>query len=157
MLKAGDVVDAEVTKVEVFGIFCRHQEQELLVLIPETSWIASFCSCEQFAQPRETLTVKVLRIDRDSGKVAATIKGRYPNPWESDQLNVGCCHNARVVRYVADSDRCNGQPAYLIEIVPGAYTMLCDTSKSFSPGDHVAVTIQSSDPMKLAVTIAVAG
>lgn len=36
MLTIGDVVDAEVTNVQVFGLFCRHDDEDLLVLLPET-------------------------------------------------------------------------------------------------------------------------
>lgn len=154
MLKVGDVVDAEVTSVQVFGIFCRHGQEEMLVLIPETSWIASACSCEQYAQPGDTLTVRIIHIDVASGKIAATIKGRHPNPWETGQLNVGCRHEAVVVRHVERSDRCKDQPAYLLELMPGAFTMLCDTTKTLAPGDRVAVIIKSSNPRKLAVEIA---
>lgn len=153
MLKVGDVVNVEVTNVQVFGIFCRHPNDEMLVLIPETSWIASSCSCDQFAQPGDSLTVKILHIDVESGKTAATIKGRHPNPWETEELNVGQRHLARIVRYVEKSDRCNDRPAYLLELVPGAFTMLCDTQQALTPGDHVSVTIQSSDPQKLAVEV----
>ena len=51
MLATGQIVDVEVRSVAVFGLFCRGEEQEVLVLIPETSWVASFCSCQQFAAP----------------------------------------------------------------------------------------------------------
>ena len=155
MLEIGDVVDAEVTNVQVFGIFCRHRDEDLLVLIPETSWIASASSCKQFAQPGDKLTVKILHVDSESRKIAATIKGRHPDPWETDQLDAGRRYTARVVRRVEKSDRCNDQPAFLIELLPGAFTMLCQTQKSFAPGDQVAVIIRSSDPRKRAVEVAI--
>ncbi len=154
MLKVGDVVDAVVTRVQVFGIFCSYRQEDILVLIPETSWIASACSCEQFAQPGDILTVKVLHIDAAAGRVAATIKGRHSNPWETHELNVGCRYDALVVHRVEKSDRCNDQPAYLLELMPGAFTMLCDTTMTLEPGDHVAVIITSSNPDRLAVTVA---
>ena len=156
MLIVGDVVEAEVTNVQVFGIFCRHRDEDLLVLIPETSWIASACSCQQFAQSGDMLTVKILNIDPESGKIAATIKGRHPNPWETDKLNAGRRHTAQIVRYVEKSDRCHDQPAFLIELLPGAFAMLCHTQRSFKPGDHVEVIIRSSDPRKRAVEVTLA-
>jgi predicted RNA-binding protein with RPS1 domain len=153
MLKVGDVVDAEVTNVQVFGIFCRHGQEDMLVVIPETSWIASFCSCNQFAQPGDTLKVKVLHIDTGSGRIAATIKGRHSDPWETDQLNVGCRYDALVIRHVDKSDRCSDQPACLLELLPGAFTMLCDATKTLRRGDYAAVMITSSNPGKRAVQI----
>ena len=150
----GGTLLPEVTNVQVFGVFCRHHDQDLLVRIPETSWIASASSCQQFAQPGDTLTVKILHVDSESGKIAATIKGRHPDPWETDQLDAGCRYTARVVRRVEKSDRCNDQPAFLIELLPGAFAMLCQTQRSFAPGDQVAVIIRSSDPRKRAVEVA---
>jgi ribosomal protein S1 len=154
MLKVGDVVDAEVTNVQVFGILCRHCDEEILVLIPETSWIASCSSCRRFAQLGDKLRVKILHIDVVSRKIAATIKGQHPNPWQTDELCVGVYHHARIVRYVEESEY--DQPGYLIELVPGGYTMLYGQQASFVPGDHVSVIIQSSNPEKLAVDVAIA-
>jgi ribosomal protein S1 len=153
MLKAGDVVDAEVINVQVFGIFCRHRDEELFVLIPETSWLASSCSCQGFAQPGDSLTVKILNVDIESGKIAATIKGRHPNPWETKQLNVGSTHEARVVRHVTASEY--DQEGYLIELMPGAYTMFSDTKRHLAPNDLVPVVIQSCNPQRQAVEVAI--
>ncbi|MEM6433955.1 MAG: S1 RNA-binding domain-containing protein [Cyanobacteria bacterium P01_D01_bin.115] len=153
MVAVGDVVDATVTAVRVFGVFCRHESQDMLVLIPETSWIASFNSCEQFATPGDTLTIKIKHIDHVSGKISATIKGHHSDPWQTDQLDVGKQYSARVVRYVETSDRCENQPAYLIELLPGAYTMLCANGISLQPDDRVSVTIQSSDSLNHGVAV----
>lgn len=153
MVAIGDVVTAEVKDVQVFGIFCSHESQEILVLIPEISWIASFNSCLQFAEPGDQLTVKIKNIDHESGKIAATIKGLYPNPWETAQFNVGTTHTGRVIRYVEKSDRCNNQPAFLIELVPGAFTMLCADGLSFQPGQTCRLTIEKSDAFNNAVSV----
>ena len=48
-LKTGDVVRAVVRKTAVFGLFCDFNGHEILVRIPELSWIPSFASCEQVA------------------------------------------------------------------------------------------------------------
>jgi len=155
MVAVGDVVDATVTAVQVFGVFCRHESHDMLVLIPETSWIASFNSCEQFAEPGDMLTIKIKHVDHQSGKIAATIKERHPDPWQTDQLDAGKQHLARVVRYVEKSDRCKDEPAYLIELMPGAYTMLCASGISLQPDDQVSVTIQSSNSINHAVSVAI--
>jgi ribosomal protein S1 len=73
MLTVGQVVQVEVRSVAAFGVFCQHAEQEVLVLIPETSWAASFCSCEQFAASGDRFTVKVLHADPALSKVKASI------------------------------------------------------------------------------------
>lgn len=71
MLTTGQVVEVEVRTVAVFGVFCRHEDQEILVLIPEISWIASFSSCHQFAEPGDRWTVKIIHGDVGTGKISA--------------------------------------------------------------------------------------
>lgn len=155
MLEIGNIVEVEVQSVEVFGIFCRHESQEILVLIPETSWIASFCSCEQFTQPGDYLKVKIKHVDRESGKIAASIKDLHSNPWETDQLKAGNEHVARVIRCVREADRCNDGPGYLIEVLPGAYAMMCANGLKFQVGQQCIVTIEKSDPTTHAVQVTI--
>ena len=145
MLEIGDVVDVEVQSVKVYGVFCRYESEDLLVLIPETSWIASYNSCEQFAEPGDKLTVKIKHIDAESGKVAGTIRELHPNPWETGLLDKGRKHTARIVRYVPKADRCDDQPAYLVELVPGAFAILCAAGQHMKAGDQVTVVIQKSN------------
>jgi predicted RNA-binding protein with RPS1 domain len=153
MLAIGDVVEVEVRTVAVFGIFCRHGEQEVLVLIPEISWVASFCSCKQFAEAADRLTVKITNVDAKTGKIAASIKALHPDPWASGDLSPGTEHNARVIRYVEKADRCNDGPAYLIEMVSGAYVMLRADGLALDAHQRVAVVIRESDFSKRAVRV----
>jgi ribosomal protein S1 len=80
MVAAGDILDVEVQTVAAFGLFCRAGEQQVLVRIPETSWVASYCSCQQFAAPGDRLRVRVLHVDPESGQASASITALYPNP-----------------------------------------------------------------------------
>ena len=116
MLAAGQIIEVKVQAVAVFGLFCRHEEQDVLVLIPEISWIASFDSCQQVAEPGDRLTVKVIHVDSDTGKVSASIKQLYPDPWTDGSLAPGTEYQARVVRFVEKADRCKGGPGYLLEL-----------------------------------------
>ena len=95
MVAVGDIVEVEVVSVAVFGLFCRYGEQEVLVLIPEISWIASYNSCEQFAAPGDRFRVKVLRVDDVSGQASGSIIALHPNPWQSDKLALGTEYRAR--------------------------------------------------------------
>ena len=153
MLETRDVVDAEVTNVQVFGIFCHHRGQDLLVKIPEISWVASFNSCLQFASPGDRHTVKIIHVDKNTAKIAATIKGRFPDPWRTDQLELGVTHTAIVVRYVDKSDRCGNNPAYMLELVPGAFVMLEANRLSLSVGESIVVTVSESQPHCRAVCV----
>ena len=153
-LHSGKIVDVVVTSVQVFGLFCRYDgDTDLLVLIPEISWTASFCSCKQIADVGDTITVVILRVDEPTGKVSASIKQRFKNPWNSDALDVGKTYTANVIRHVQIADRCDCGPAYLLEIVPGAFAMLCTSESIMVPGDTCDVTITKSNPDAKAITI----
>jgi predicted RNA-binding protein with RPS1 domain len=154
MLATGQIVEVEVQTVAVFGLFCRHDGQEVLVLIPETSWVASYCSCHQFAAPGDRLTVKVIHVDAGSGKVSASVKALHPDPWPVRLLAPGTEHQARVVRFVESADRCGDGPGYLLELLPGAYVMLCGGGLPLEEGQTCAVTVVESDFSKRAVRVA---
>jgi ribosomal protein S1 len=153
MLAIGDVIEVEVRTVAVFGLFCRHEEQEVLILIPETSWVTSFCSCEQFAEPGDRFPVKIIHVDGPAGRIAASIKALHSDPWASGAFKPGTEHRARVVRYVEKADRCNDAPGYLIELIPGSYAMLCADDLALVADQRVAVVIRESDFEKRAVRV----
>jgi predicted RNA-binding protein with RPS1 domain len=155
MLATGQIVEVDVHTVETFGIFCRYGEQDVLVLIPETSWIASYNSCRQFAEPGDRLTVKIVHVDAATGKISASIKSLHPDPWGSGVLEPGTIHRARVIRYVDKADRCKGGPGYLLELVPGAYVMLCAGALSFDKNQQLMVTVGEADFSRRAVEVAV--
>ena len=153
-LHEGQVVDVIVTSVQVFGLFCQYDgDTDLLVLIPEISWTASFCSCKQIADVGDSITVRILAVDESSGKIAGSIRQRHPDPWKTDALNAGQSYTANVLRHVETADRCDGGPAYLLEIVPGAYAMLCTSESDLVAGDTCDVTIVESKPDAHAITI----
>jgi predicted RNA-binding protein with RPS1 domain len=153
MLVAGQVVEVEVRTVAVFGVFCAHGEQELLVLIPEMSSVAYFNSCHQFAEPGDRLTVKVIHVDPATGKAAASVRALYPDPWPAGLLAPGSEHQARVVRYVEKADRCADAPGYLLELLPGAYVMLCAGSLSLEKNQPVTVMVRESNRSQSAVRV----
>jgi hypothetical protein len=84
MLNPGDVVWAVVRKTAVFGLFCAYGTHELLVLIPEVSWIPSFASCEQVAAVGDELEVQIVHIDADA---LIDRMGAVGLPWVFDENN----------------------------------------------------------------------
>lgn len=153
MLAVGDIVTAEVTSTHVFGVFCRFGSDEMLVVVYETSWIAAFNSCLQFAEPGDRLTVKIRNIDTARGKVAASVRDLYPNPWATGEIVVGASYDARVVRYVESADRCNDQPGYLIELLPGSFAMIPAATRSLLPDERVFVKVVSADAQRSSVVL----
>jgi predicted RNA-binding protein with RPS1 domain len=155
MVEAGDILDVEVRSVAVFGLFCSAGEQEVLVLIPETSWVASYCSCLQFAAEGDRFRVQVLHADAASGKVSASLKAIHPDPWPSGRLAVGTMLQARVVRAIESADRCGNGPGNLLELLPGAFVVLCGES-SVVVGQSCPVRVVASDFSRRDVRVALA-
>ncbi len=157
-LKIGDVVRAVVRNTAVFGLFCEFGTSEILVLIPEISWIPSFASCEQVAAVGEELEVKIIHIDRERNKISGSLVAIYPesDPWHGKwQLGVGDVLDATVVRWVERADRCGGAGGYLLALRPAAFVMLCGQEAGrFKNGDTVAVRVTSLDARSRQVTVA---
>jgi hypothetical protein len=157
-LNPGDVVQAIVRKTAVFGLFCEYGTHEILVLIPEISWIPSFASCEQVAAVGDELGVKIIHIDRERGKIAGSVRGLHPesDPWHGAwQLGVGDVLAATVVRWVEKADRCGGAGGYLLALRPAVLVMLCGQEAGrFRSGERVAVRITAIDARQGKVTVA---
>ncbi|HWG41236.1 MAG TPA: alpha/beta fold hydrolase, partial [Gemmataceae bacterium] len=144
-LNTGDVVRAVVRKTAVFGLFCEFGRDEILVRIPEISWIPSFASCEQVAAVGDELEVKIIHIDRERNKIAGSLVALHPesDPWHGKwQLVVGDVLDATVVRRVERADRCGGAGGHLLSLRPAAFVMLCGQEASrFKNSETVAVKV----------------
>lgn len=157
-LNTGDVVRAVVRQTAVFGLFCAYRAHEILVLIPELSWIPSFASCEQVAAVGDELAVKIIHIDRQRNKIAGSLIALHPesDPWHGAwRLVVGDVVEATVVRWVEKADRCGDAGGYLLALRPAALVMLCGQDAGrLKSGDRCAVRVTSIDPSRKKVTVA---
>jgi hypothetical protein len=156
-LKTGDVVRSVVRKAAVFGLFCEYGSHEILMLIPEISWIPCFASCEQVAAVGDELEVKIIHIDRQGNKIAGSLVAIHPesDPWHGAwQLGVGDVLEATVVRWVEKADRCGDAGGYLLALRPAAFVMLCGQGAGrFKNGDTVTVKITALDARSRQVTV----
>jgi len=157
-LNPGDVVRVVVRKTAVFGLFCEYGTDEILVLIPEISWIPSFASCEQVAAVGDELEVKIVHIDRERNKIAGSLRALHPesDPWHGAwRLGIGDVLEATVVRWVEKADRCGDAGGYLLALRPAALVMLCGQEAGrFKSGDRVAVRVTAIDARQGKVTVA---
>lgn len=131
-------------------------DTDVLVLVTDISWVASFNSCEQFGEKGDTLTVVIKHVDASSGKIAASIRDRFANPWVHGELQPGSRYTAGIVRFVQHADRCDDGPAYLVEILPGAYAMLCARGIQLYSGNGCDIIVTDSNPKCHAVSLALA-
>jgi S1 RNA binding domain len=145
-------------KTTVFELFCESRQHEILVLIPEISWIPSFASCEQVASVGDELEVKIVHIDKERNKIAGSLRVLHPesDPWHGAwQLGVGDVLDATVVRWVEKADRCGDAGGYLLALRPAALVMLCGQEAGrFTRGDRVAVRVTTIDVRIRKVTVA---
>lgn len=155
--KPGDVVRAVVRKTAVFGLFCDFNGHEILVRIPEVSWIPSFASCEQVAAVGDELEIKVIHTDPECNSISGSLIALHPesNPWHGAwHLGVGDVLDATVLRWVEEADRCGGAGGYLLALRPAALVMLCGCEVGrFRGGDRRAVRVTSIDPLHRKVTV----
>lgn len=85
-IKTGDTFKGEVTGVMPFGLFVKIEAQggtklEGLVHISEISWEKVEDPADHYKE-RDEVKVKVLAVDKKSGKLNLSIKQLTPDPWE---------------------------------------------------------------------------
>ncbi|HEY1192361.1 MAG TPA: S1 RNA-binding domain-containing protein [Gemmata sp.] len=158
--KPGEVVTARVKQVAPFGLFMDYCGHDLLLLIPETSWVASYASCEQLADVDDEFRVRVLHYAEGRDRYAVSHKAVYPdsNPWgNSCELRVGDTLEATVVRPVKRADRCGDGAGWLLELRPGAYVVLCGHGDAaWAKGEQCRVTVTAVAPDQRVVEVRLA-
>mgnify|MGYP006285285459 CR=1 FL=1 len=83
-IEVGDVLTGIVTGLMPFGIFVDLDGVEGLVHISEIAW-EKVNNPGNYYKVGESIEVKVLGIDEESGKLALSVKRLIPNPWEDVQ------------------------------------------------------------------------
>ncbi|MDZ7833542.1 MAG: S1 RNA-binding domain-containing protein [Desulfobacterales bacterium] len=79
----GSVIEGNVKKVTDFGIFVAIEEGiNGLVHVSDLSWTEEIKSAAQHYKRGDTVTAKILDIDRENQRVRLGVKQLYPHPWE---------------------------------------------------------------------------
>ncbi len=81
-IQPGQIVSGQVTNITRFGVFVDLGGLEGLIHISELSW-GRVQHPADVVQVGEELTVHVLRVHRDSNRIALSLKRLRPNPWET--------------------------------------------------------------------------
>jgi small subunit ribosomal protein S1 len=90
MVNVGDTVQATITGVVPFGAFAKFtitkndepHDIEGLIHISEIAW-EKVEKLEQYVKTGDTLKVKIIGIDSESGKLTLSLKQLLPDPWEN--------------------------------------------------------------------------
>jgi ribosomal protein S1 len=150
MLKPGEVVRATVTRTEVYGVYLAHQGWDILVLIPDITWVPVAHDCREFARPGDEFDVKVLLFNEETGAFRGSIKDAHPegDPWrDPSAFRTGTAWTGRVTHRISASRPEGGLFGWIVELRPGVGGLLRaeDTGRDMSVGEAIDVVIAEVD------------
>lgn len=96
-INEGDVLEGRVVSVTRFGVFVNLGPVDGLVPMSEVTY-SRYLKPSSLVKKNQTVKVKVLSVDRSSGKVSLSIKRALPDPWEgiSERYSPGSTVDGRV-------------------------------------------------------------
>ena len=157
-LNEGDTRKGRVTGVSTFGAFVDLGGADGLIHISELSW-GMVTSPEEIVTVGEEIDVFILRIDRDTMKIALSLRRLRPEPWETihERYNVGDVVDATVTKladfgaFARIEDSIEGL-IHITEMGPESVTHPGDI---IAEGDSVKVTILriESDRRRLGLSL----
>ena len=81
-INAGDELEGEVTNLTDFGAFVDLGGVEGLIHISELSW-SRVTHPNDIVNPGQRISVRVLNVDQDNGRIALSLKRLKVNPWKT--------------------------------------------------------------------------
>jgi len=157
-LQEGDIHKGKVTGVSSFGAFVDLGGADGLIHISELSW-GMVTSPDEIVNVGEEIDVFILRIDRDTMKIALSLRKLSPEPWETihERYNVGDVVDATVTK-LADFGafaRLEDSIEGLIHITEMCHDNVAHPSDVIAEGDSVQVTILriESDRRRLGLSL----
>jgi len=141
MIELGTIFQGTITDVRTFGVFLKHQEDDVFVDIVDVSWRPGFDPTKEL-HVGDTMDVLALRYIHDKGYYAGSIKRvrQDENPYRSlVQFMPGHVFRGKVYTVYRDLTSV---------IMPGGAIGLVDNHrilKQLKPGDSIAVTISALD------------
>ena len=157
-LQEGDIRKGRVTGVSSFGAFVDLGGADGLIHISELSW-GMVTSPDEIVNVGEEIDVFILRIDRDTMKIALSLRKLSPEPWETihERYNVGDVVDATVTK-LADFGafaRLEDSIEGLIHITEMGHDAVAHPGEIITEGDSVQVTILriESDRRRLGLSL----
>ncbi|MBC7106880.1 MAG: bifunctional 4-hydroxy-3-methylbut-2-enyl diphosphate reductase/30S ribosomal protein S1 [Firmicutes bacterium] len=161
-LEEGQVVHGVVRRLTPFGAFVDLGEVDGLLHISEMAWHRVGHPSEA-VQVGQELDLRVLRVDRETGKVSLSLKQLLPDPWSTakERYPVGSIVKARVVRLAPFGAFVQLEPGVegLVHISHLSDRHVVHPEDVVSEGEEIEVKVLSVDPeekrMRLSVREAV--
>ena len=148
-LQEGEIVEGKVRSITKFGAFIDVGGMDGLVHISDLAW-HHVKKVEDILKVGQSVSVKILKIDKQAGKISLGMKHLSPRPWDSaeERYPAGLVVKGKV-KSVADF-------GVFLEIEPGLEGLIHESEiswtdtgsnhkKMFSPGQEVEAKIISLD------------
>lgn len=144
----GTVITGRVVSVQDFGAFVDLGGVQGLLHVSEMSW-TRVGSANEVVAPGDQVTVRVLRVDEATGRIALGLKQLQDDPWSTaaTRFPVGQVRTGRVSRIAEFGVFIEIEPGF-IGLLPNAETGLdrgVDMRKAFPIGSAVEVVILEVD------------
>src|SRR2546423_12274196 len=100
MVEIGSIIQAQVERVEPYGLFLRHGDETVFVVLPEVSWLDKRDLRER-VRVGEAADVYVLRYNYEKKHIVGSIRRAHPelNPYRTlSRLPPGEPHCGTVVQ-----------------------------------------------------------
>jgi ribosomal protein S1 len=153
MVEIGSVIEAVVTRIEHYGVYLRHDGDEILVLIPEFSW-HPVKNLQEVVRVGDRLRVQVLRYNYQDRRFVGSVRRlqQEDNPYRQlSRLPPGEVLDGTVLHTAGDD--------LTIRLPNGVWGYLpkrCLTSEARA-GDLIKVEIAALDVDEGRLTLAPAG
>jgi small subunit ribosomal protein S1 len=150
-LEEGTLVTGKVSSMRGFGVFLNIGEADGLIPISELSW-RMLRSPDEVVSVGDQLTVQVLKVDRENGRISMSLKRTMPEPWDTvpERYNEGDIVEGTITR-LADfgafgqlEDWVEG----LVHISELSNRRVTDPKECVYQGQKVKVKILAIDPAK---------
>lgn len=98
-LKVGDIVKGTVRRLTNFGAFVDINGVDGLLHVSELAW-GRISHPKEVLQENQEISVKIIDLDREKGKISLSLKDLLPDPWDEihQKYSVGSLIEGKVVR-----------------------------------------------------------
>ena len=148
-LEVGDVVEAEVANIKDYGAFVNIGDVPALLHRSELSWSEKEPDPRSLLKVGDRIKVKVVILDRETKKMAVSLREMLPNPWDDLALAPGYSFTGTVIKKLGFG--------VLVALPEGMYGLLHSTEltesrkgrnsalKAIKIGDSLPVVVKSID------------
>ena len=157
-LNIGDIVDGKVLGTSSFGVFVDLDGADGLVHISELSW-DTVVGPENFVSIGETLKVQIINIEKETLRIALSVKRLQPEPWETlgDKISLGDIFKGRITKITnfGAFARIEGGLEGLVHISEISENDIEDPSQVLSEGEELDLKIIRIDREKRRLALSV--